>query len=210
GEKPAVKLLDFGLAKLTTDEPHKGVVMGTPLYMSPEQVQGIDVDHRSDIYALGCVAYELILDTRPFPQAQTTPMIYAAHLHEMPPPPQAIWPEIPPQLDRLLFAMLAKDPTRRPSLAQVRSVVTRLRATTPSQQAPTLLVGTRPLKQKKYSTPLIVIAAICALATGASIGVAFSATLSAKSRSAPKSPQIQAPSTSTEKPPWGTSGAQKQ
>jgi serine/threonine protein kinase len=203
GEKPAIKLLDFGLAKLATthtaitqceedsDEySDSGLVFGTPLYMSPEQIRGDHLDHRSDIYALGCVAYELVLGARPFPHAQTTTAICAAHLHETPPLPQTLRPEIPPQLDRMLFAMLAKDPALRPTLAQLRSVVTDLRtsASTPSQHASTMLIGPRPTLPKKTTrhTVIMVIVAIAILTIGALLGDLVSSTIRAR-RPAPQS-----------------------
>jgi hypothetical protein len=104
-------------------------------------MRGPDVDHRTDIYALGCVAYELVLGRRPFPHAKTAPELYAAHLHEAPPLPRSIWPEIPPQLDLMLFALLAKDPDHRPTLAQVRSVIADVWTGAPSQRARTEHVG---------------------------------------------------------------------
>jgi serine/threonine-protein kinase len=198
GEKPAVKLLDFGLAKLTathapiaqcnedTDEDSdSGFVSGTPIYMAPEQLRSLNLDHRSDIYALGCVAYELVLGVRPFPQAQTTTAICAAHLHETPLLPQLIWPEIPPQLGLILFTMLAKDPPHRPTLTQLRSVITDLHTSTPSQQAPTMLVGPRLPNKTTIRTAITVLAAIGILAAGAMLGVAVSSTILARSPNTP-------------------------
>jgi eukaryotic-like serine/threonine-protein kinase len=161
GEAPIVKLVDFGLAKLVGDVDRRaertqsGVAIGTPMYMSPEQARGIDVDHRTDVYALGCVAYELLLGTTPFPHAQSAPELYAAHLHETPPLPRSIWPEIPPQLDLALFAMLAKDPAYRPTLAQVRAVLVATRTATPSQRAATEFIAPRS-PNTKTRTALIV------------------------------------------------------
>lgn len=202
GEQPAVKLLDFGLAKLTAtsatsvaceedDEyPDGGLIFGTPLYMSPEQARGLHLDHRSDIYALGCVAYELVLGVRPFPQAQTTTAIYAAHLHETPPSPQAIWPAIPPQLDLVLFSMLAKDPTDRPTIAQIRTIIKGLRRSAHPRrsiafpvgvsplvpQAATMLVGAQP-RPASRPNPILVIVAICILAVGALLGIVVSSAI---------------------------------
>jgi serine/threonine-protein kinase len=168
GEAPMVKLLDFGLAKLgieragldqRAERTQSGVAIGTPMYMSPEQARGPDVDHRTDVYALGCVAYELLLGQVPFPHARAVPELYAAHLHESPPLPRAIWPEIPPQLDLVLFAMLAKDPAHRPTLAQVRSVIATAQ-TSESQRAATQLVAPR----TQTSRPRLRTAAIATIA----------------------------------------------
>lgn len=143
GEPLTVKLVDFGLAKLAVDvaeanfraeSTQSGVTIGTPMYMSPEQSRGPDVDHRTDVYALGCIAYELVLGQPPFPHARTAPEFWAAHLHAAPPHPRSIWPEVPPQLDLVLFAMLAKDPELRPTIAQVRAVVATVAAALPARE----------------------------------------------------------------------------
>jgi serine/threonine protein kinase len=137
-----IRLLDFGLAKLVadvdrrTERTQSGVAIGTPMYFSPEQARGHDVDHRTDIYALGCVAYELVLGRVPFIDAKTVPSLFAAHLHEAPPMPRTIWTEIPPQLDLVLFAMLAKNPAHRPTLTQIRSVLASVRSTSMSRPQP--------------------------------------------------------------------------
>jgi serine/threonine protein kinase len=201
GEKPAVKLLDFGLAKLAASHPANdsiddeysdcGVLFGTPLYMSPEQARGGYIDHRSDIYALGCVAYELILGVRPFPQAQTTPAICEAHLNEMPPPPRSIRPEIPLPLDLILSTMLAKDPAHRPSLTQIRSVIAGLRTTMSSQQvqqaqrAATVIVRTATPRRGVLRTTLVVLAAVSVITAGALLGFALSSKISDIPHSAP-------------------------
>ena len=126
-ERPIVRILDFGLAKLAHEEgraamTQTGQLLGTPIYMSPEQCRGKGVDHRTDIYALGCIAYELICGRVPF-DADNIAELIAAQLSEQPPLPRLLWPEIPPQLDGLLFAMLAKDPARRPTLEQIRQAI---------------------------------------------------------------------------------------
>lgn len=199
GEQPAVKLLDFGLAKLTAtsttivpceedDEyPDSGLIFGTPLYMSPEQARGLHLDHRSDIYALGCVAYELVLGVRPFPLAQTTTAIYASHLHEAPPSPRTIWPAIPPELNRILFAMLAKDPADRPALAEIRTTIKGLRRSAHPQRTVITPVSISPRGQRSSTsrpTPILVMAAICILAAGALLGIVVSSAIRARGHSA--------------------------
>jgi serine/threonine-protein kinase len=174
-EPPIVKLVDFGLSKLAADidrraeRTQSGVAIGTPMYMSPEQARGPDVDHRSDIYSLGIVAYELLLGSVPFPHARTAPELYAAHLHESPPLPRSIWPEITPQLDLALFAMLAKNPAHRPTLAQFRAVVADVRTATPSQRAATEFVGTR-AATKPQRQIFVIAAVLVALVGGIAIG----------------------------------------
>jgi eukaryotic-like serine/threonine-protein kinase len=179
---PAVKLLDYGLMKLAAERSdadrraertQSGVAIGTPMYMSPEQMRGPDVDHRTDIYALGCVAYELVLGVAPFPRALTAPELYAAHLHEAPPLPRVIWPEIPPQLDLCLFAMLAKDPDHRPTLAQVRAVIAAVREDESPQRAKTEYVGRAPRAGRRLA---IIATAVVALVGGVTIGTILTAT----------------------------------
>ena len=126
--RPIVKILDFGLAKLIDGNDGRvrrtqtGQLLGTPLYMSPEQCRAKSVDHRTDIYALGCVAYEMLCGRVPFDFDNVAELI-AAHLGQQPPPPRELWPEIPAALDGLLYAMLAKDSARRPTLEQIRETI---------------------------------------------------------------------------------------
>lgn len=178
GELPVVKLVDFGLAKLAanrseidrrTERTQSGVAIGTPMYMSPEQARGLDVDYRTDIYALGCVAYEMLLGAPPFPNARSAPELYAAHLHEPPPVPRSIWPAIPPQLDLVLFAMLAKDPAQRPTLEQFRAVIAAVRSNTMARHAPTEYVGPRAAPSRTKSL-LVTAIALLALVGGITIG----------------------------------------
>jgi len=120
-----VKLLDFGIAKLIAgDEPGRdvtrsGVVIGTPRYLSPEQACGGPVDGASDIYSLGVVAYELLVGDAPF-TADNAFELMAKQIHERPVPPRVMRPDIPPALDELVLAMMAKDPRERPGLAECR------------------------------------------------------------------------------------------
>ena len=184
GEPSMIKLVDFGLSTLRAldqraERTQSGVALGTPMYMSPEQMRGPDVDHRTDIYALACVAYELVLGQPPFPHARTAPELYAAHLHEAPPLPRSIWPEIPPQLDLALFAMLAKNPDHRPTLVQFRAVIANVRSPAPTQQAATEFVGRRAPNStaRKLKITLITIAALVG-------GITIGAVLTSESKRA--------------------------
>jgi len=194
GEPPTVKLVDFGLAKLKradidfrAERTQSGVAIGTPMYMSPEQARGPDVDHRTDIYALGCVAYELVLGVPPFAHARTAPELYAAHLHESPPLPRSIWPEVPPQLDLALFAMLAKDPAHRPTLAQFRAVIVNVRTATPSQRAATEFVAPHVAKPQRRSFAIAAVVLI-ALVGGITIGTTVGKRPSSAPVAAPTDP----------------------
>ncbi len=109
-----IKILDFGIAKLLGDEhgnpsrTRSGVIMGTPTYMSPEQCRGAgDVDHRTDIYALGCVLFHLLCGRLPFVATTPGDMI-AAHLRETPPLPSMFVPQIPITIDTIVMRCLAK------------------------------------------------------------------------------------------------------
>ncbi len=121
-----VKLLDFGIAKLmrekqTMEKTQTGNMLGTPRYISPEQARGVDVTHRSDIYSLGVMAYELLAGRAPF-TGETGMDLVVKHLNETP-PPISQFAKIPKPLEQCVMAMLAKDPATRPSLETVRRVL---------------------------------------------------------------------------------------
>jgi serine/threonine-protein kinase len=125
GEHAHVKLLDFGVAKLGDDERERsevGLVVGTPRYLSPEQARGLAVDHRADIYALGGIAFELLTGRTAF-VGESTIDVLAQQIAATPPRPSKIAPDIPEELDELVFAMLAKRPSDRPPLAALRAVL---------------------------------------------------------------------------------------
>jgi len=113
------KLLDFGIAKAfggPTEGMHKtrtGAPIGTPYYMSPEQCRGRDVDHRTDIYAFGCVAYELLTGQVPF-SGEDYMEILMKQIGEEPPRVSATVPELS-ALDDAIAWMMAKDPAARPA-----------------------------------------------------------------------------------------------
>jgi TPR repeat protein/tRNA A-37 threonylcarbamoyl transferase component Bud32 len=115
-----IKLLDFGIAKLgdrsqvsAHERTRTGVIMGTPTYMAPEQCRGTgDVDHRADLYALGCILYRMLCGRAPFAgmgQGETL----AAHLHLPVERPRALVPGLPADLEALVLRLLEKDPARR-------------------------------------------------------------------------------------------------
>ncbi|MBL8955826.1 MAG: protein kinase, partial [Myxococcaceae bacterium] len=119
GQSDFVKVLDFGVAKVTTgqndgSQTAVGMVVGTPRYMAPEQVKAMPVDARSDIYALGLIVYELITG-RPTFSGETPSLLMVKQVTEAPPPlePGPLG-SVPPDLEALVFAMLEKDPARRP------------------------------------------------------------------------------------------------
>ena len=111
-----VHLVDFGVARATAGGletlTRTGAVLGTPAYMSPEQVESRIVDARSDVYALGIVLFELLTGRLPF-QAQSLLAMILAHRDQPAPSPHALDPEIPLWLDRLVLRCLAKMPADR-------------------------------------------------------------------------------------------------
>ncbi|MEO6771434.1 MAG: serine/threonine-protein kinase [Kofleriaceae bacterium] len=119
GERGAVKLIDFGLATTLVGDQltATGAVLGTPHYMAPEQVRGKPVDARSDIYALGALAYHLVTGRPPF-SGDNAIAIGFAHISEIPESPRVLRKDCPPKLDAAIMAALAKNPADRPASAK--------------------------------------------------------------------------------------------
>jgi serine/threonine protein kinase len=114
-----VKIADFGIARVTTSElTQEGTSLGSPAYMSPEQVRGAEVDGRSDLFALGVILYELLCGERPFNGDDPTALAYAV-VHETPVPVTRRVAGLPAGLDRFFDRALAKDPAGRFSDAAV-------------------------------------------------------------------------------------------
>jgi serine/threonine-protein kinase len=109
-----VKLMDFGIAKISVD--HKltqtGRTLGSLFYMSPEQIRGIDVDARSDLYSLGISLYEMVTGRRPF-EGESDYSIMAAHLQQQPMPPVQLDPGLPPGLNDVIMMSIAKETSQR-------------------------------------------------------------------------------------------------
>ena len=112
-QKGRAKVTDFGIARLASQAmTHPGSLVGTPHYSSPEQIQGIAVDARSDIFSLGVVIYEALTGANPFSgetMAETLGKIQTL----TPPPPSSLIRDIPPEVDRLVLKALAKEPSKR-------------------------------------------------------------------------------------------------
>ncbi|MEJ2747334.1 MAG: protein kinase [Anaerolineae bacterium] len=121
--------------------------MGTPGYMSPEQIEGKPVDGRSDIYALGVLTYEMVTGQRPF-DADTPMMVMVKQMTEIPPRLGNVRPDLPVEYDLLLERAMARDVAQRPSTAGELSQLL-FAATRASRQSgpPTLTPGTAPAKQ---------------------------------------------------------------
>jgi serine/threonine-protein kinase len=139
---PFVKVLDFGIAKLVGDVPtgmHKtstGVPIGTPAYMSPEQVRGGNIDNRTDIYSFGLILYETIAGRPPFLEHNSFVAVLTAQLSQ-PPPALAEYTDVRPELADLVERCLAKDPDERPpNMTVVREELVRLRDLAIQEGAP--------------------------------------------------------------------------
>jgi aminoglycoside phosphotransferase (APT) family kinase protein/glucose/arabinose dehydrogenase len=123
-----VKICDFGISRSADavgDLTGTGGMLGTPAYMAPEQYEARPVDARTDLYAFGCTLYAMLTGDAPF-DGTTMPVLMRQHLTLPPAPPSQRRPGIPPELDALVLALLAKDPADRPASAE--DVARRLRA----------------------------------------------------------------------------------
>jgi serine/threonine-protein kinase len=205
------RLLDFGIAKLATDQSgavrtRTGSLVGTPAYMSPEQCRGAggaEIGPRSDVYALGCILYEMLCGRRVFSYEGLGELI-AAQLYEIPAEPRAIDPSIPEWLDALMMRCLAKAPNERP--ASMEEIVRHLGSTgsgvRPGENAPpsrgrtptTLgrLAGEAVTPQptrRRWGRWLVAGAALAALAAG---GLAWSS-MTSPDRAAAKPPAAPPP-----------------
>ena len=108
-----VKLLDYGIARVDSNSMTKtGIAMGTPNYISPEQLRGQSVDSRADLFSLGVVIYELLVGRRPFKGENITSLIYSVMNHE-PEKPSNLNPQIPLLFDHIVSRALQKNPDER-------------------------------------------------------------------------------------------------
>jgi serine/threonine-protein kinase len=110
-----VKILDFGIARSMHDSriTKAGEVFGTPQYMAPERITSIDAGPAADLYAIGCILYQLVTNRLPF-EANDISGFLLKHLREIPVPPSKHNPQIPTALDNLILKLLEKDPNKRP------------------------------------------------------------------------------------------------
>ncbi len=163
GRKDYVRVLDFGIAKLR-DERNGGVsvmqhtaagqLLGTPHYMSPEQIMAESVDGRTDVYALGVMMYEMVCGRPPF-EAQNLMALLSMHMHDAPPPPQAKRPGLvlPPQLGGFIMRCFQKNRDARPPhmeavCAQIQAIKHQLGVNVPMPSGP------RPAVQPPPGAPM--------------------------------------------------------
>jgi eukaryotic-like serine/threonine-protein kinase len=188
-----VKILDFGLAKLAADAPSvdgspgftrhlttAGIAIGTPAYMSPEQVRALPLDHRTDIFSLGSVFFEILCGRPAFDGLSAIETMNAV-LNVAPPSLNALDPDIPPGLDAIVRHCLEKNPRERfqstrdlafqlRTLGGVQNTVTHVRAPALSAPLPLPLTGKRRLPRR---TIAIAAATIALLLAGVAIGFAL-------------------------------------
>jgi serine/threonine-protein kinase len=147
GAAPGLKLLDFGIAKLhdavrrsdagavSGDETTAGVVLGTPAYMSPEQVAGAgEITDRADVYAVGILLFRMVTAQLPF-QAASPQQMMMRHLMDVPPDARTVEPSVPEPLAQLIARCLQREPGDRP---RADAVAAELRAWADQAGVPSL------------------------------------------------------------------------
>jgi eukaryotic-like serine/threonine-protein kinase len=179
--KQGIKLLDFGLAKLASSAVVAAAgqieqatvaaltgthtVVGTPQYMAPEQIEGREVDARTDIFAFGCVLYELLTGQRAF-EGKTSSSVMAAVLATKPKPVEELMPLTPPALERIVTRCLAKDPDDRWQSARDVAAELQWVAQSGSKAGLPAIVGVRRRRRETIAWSAFGLAAIGAAAFG--------------------------------------------
>ena len=196
-----VKLLDFGIAKLGADrfgekaKTKGGTILGTPAYMAPEQCKGTsEIDARCDLYALGCILFELLTGRPPF-IAQGGGEIMAMHIYEPPPRLSTFAPHLPPDLEALVAKLLVKNPAdRMPSAAYTLAALERIAlpplvgevalrgermptyspaAAMPTVMLPVMLPDIPPMPAPSRLVPIAVLLIALAIAAAAVVVIGF-------------------------------------
>ena len=123
--EPEIRIIDFGIAKMAAEDrevqdfhTRTGTMIGTPVYMAPEQCRGVNVTDRTDVYALGVIIYQMLTGRPPF-YSQADGDILAMHILVPPRPLREVEPAIPEKVAVFVERMLAKEGTERPSMAEV-------------------------------------------------------------------------------------------
>jgi serine/threonine-protein kinase len=149
-------LMDFGIAKLQSGAAETTKVLGTPLYVSPEQAQGLSGDRRSDLYSLGIILYEVMTGRPPF-LGESIPAILLRHHQEIPQSPDLINPDITPEVSAVILKSLSKDPDARYSSASAmtRALAEALNVPVPPElgMSPTIL-SQAPTQLSENASPL--------------------------------------------------------
>ncbi len=171
-ETGRVKILDFGLARTVSgsaEVSRQGAIIGTPAYMAPEQAQGLPVDHRCDLFSLGCLLYRMTTGVAPFRGSDAISTLLAVATHE-PTPPRFVNPEVPAQLSDLIMRLLAKKPEERPDSA--RAVAERLEAIAHDCETkrPSQPLSNAPAPRRRRTVMLAVAAGFFLLLTAGYLG----------------------------------------
>lgn len=160
-----VKVLDFGIAKAFTEAATRitgsGAAIGTPAYLSPEQINGAEIDHRADLYAMGCLLHELLTGQTPF-RGESAFAVMHQHLFAEPEPVSRFRPHIPPAVEAVILRALRKDPAERfDDAGQMREALTDAltQASMPTAQAtaprpPATRSGGRTTPRNKFPVSL--------------------------------------------------------
>jgi serine/threonine protein kinase len=148
------KLMDFGLARALggPNLTQRGVIVGTPTYLPPEQALGKRSDTRSDLYSLGCVLYEMVTGRPPFRGDDPVKVIFS-HINDLPVMPQKLAPEIPEALEQVILKLLVKDPDQRyQSASQLCQTLKSVKEVAEAKPAP-VAVSTEEKAAEKMPTP---------------------------------------------------------
>ncbi len=160
----SIKLIDFGIAKLTLDDTpvtEAGAVFGTPMYMSPEQCRGEASDTRTDAYSFGVLVYEVLVGEQPF--RGDSLQIALHHLHDRPQAPSARHPELTDRVDRVVLSLLEKEPEARPP--RLAAAIAGLAPDAPQPPQP------RTQRRRR-----VLIAGVGAIATAAAVSIGYAVT----------------------------------
>jgi outer membrane biosynthesis protein TonB len=188
-----VRVIDFGISKFgSTNATHAGLLIGTPQYMSPEQLANpSEVDERTDVYALGVIMFQMLSGRLPFTDP-TIPGLVARIASEEPPDLAQLAPAVPPGLAKLVSAALSKDPMGRPeSMAAFEEQLSRYaNLNSPSLELPAIHVEEPLPKKAERKSPVLPLAAFGAIAV---LGVAAMVLKPWESREAPAPAPVPAP-----------------
>jgi serine/threonine protein kinase len=154
---PLIKVTDFGIAKaaegLGLELTKTGIILGTPKYLSPEQIEGREPDVRADLYALGVVLFELVAGLAPF-RGPTEMAVAVQHLNDAPARLRDVRPSAPPALDLLVAALLAKQPQDRPPTAvAVRQALARIDLSGGRNAGPSPAPGSTAVGSPRHAPP---------------------------------------------------------
>ncbi|MBK6576256.1 MAG: serine/threonine protein kinase [Sandaracinaceae bacterium] len=135
GTRGTAKLLDFGIGRSMGDSrlTNAGEIFGTPQYMAPERLTNIDAGASADLYALGCILFEMITGRPPF-ESQEITGYFIKHMQEPPPRPSSLAPACPRRLEELILALLEKKPEQRP--VDAHALIHTLQELAPKDDAP--------------------------------------------------------------------------